>query len=442
MAIARYLFAAGAGIFCGSAFALSAQLTVLRDFGPVTGTDAQDQGAVARMKAGPGGAMYTTSPGGGQYGAGTVYKITPDGTLTVLYSFGGTPTDGVGPGAGLLLAADGTFYGTTGSDGSGSGAGTIFSITPAGAYAQLHVLGSNEGSRPGASLVQAADGVLYGVASEGGAFDTPGQGPGDGNVFKFSTGVFSVVHSFNGATGDGETPFGALVRGGDGNLYGLTLFGGQPRGIGALYRVGPDGTTKVVHSFGNCESEGYYPTGDMVLAPDGNLYGTTSSGGTHNRGTLFRFSPDGTLSTLYSFGSIEGDGDHPEHGLVLGNDGRLYGTTSQGPVAPGGMFFAFSLEGTYTVLATLGSGPPDIATPGPLAEGAPGIFYGTATHGANGTGAVFKLTVSESGTSPSTNWTASNCPVPQVAGAGVFGWALLAPLALAGIARRRAAITS
>ena len=166
------------------------------------------------------------------------------------------------------------------------GNGGVFSITPSGTKSTLYSFagGSSDGSVPGSALIQAGDGNLYGTTINGGASN-------NGTVFKVSlSGTEAVVYSFAGGS-DGADPFG-LIQGSDGNLYGTTSAGGA-QGAGTVFRITPSGTKTVLYSFAGGNSDGASPASALVLATDGNFYGTTYGGGAGNAGTVFKVTPNG-----------------------------------------------------------------------------------------------------------------------------------------------------
>ena len=276
------------------------------------------------------GNFYGVTNGGG-VGFGTVFKITPGGVLTTLYTFckTGYPTcpDGYEPLGGLVRASDGNFYGTTGVGGLGAyGYGTVFKITSSGSLTTLHSFNGTDGDIPEGQLIQASDGNLYGITREGG---------GAGNIFRITlAGTFANVYNFcsqNGCT-DGMFPEAGLIQGADGNLYGTT--NGQSASLyGTVFKITLDGSLTTLHtfcSFTNC-SDGAYPVAPVVQGNDGNIYGTTTGIG---GGTVFEITPDWTLTTLYSFCVNRGcfDGDAP-NALILDTNGTFYGTTFTGGLA-------------------------------------------------------------------------------------------------------------
>ena len=243
---------------------------------------------------------------------------SPAQTLTTLHNFAGHPNDGANPQAGLVQGTDGNFYGTTYSGGAGND-GTVFKITPNGTVTILHSFAGSDGREPTAALTQATDGNFYGTTSFEGA------GPG-GTVFKITpNGSLTTLASFNGQGGP-EFPYAGLIQGSDGNFYGTTTAGGSQHGNGTVFKITPNGTVTVLHNFA-C-TDGCAPFGGLVQGSDGNFYGTTRDGGTNgfNYGTVFKITTNGTFTSLHTF---EGnDGGEPYAGLIQATDGNLYGTTT------------------------------------------------------------------------------------------------------------------
>ena len=208
-----------------AALAIAAQSSRITSAGAETlayaFTGATTDGAIPKsaLLKGPDGNFYgTTSSGGAGYG--TVFKMTPEGVVTVRYAFTGGPADGAYPAAALILAADGNFYGTTLSGGS-AGLGTVFRMSPAGTVTVVHAFagGATDGANPAAALIQAADGDFYGTTMGGGA-------SGLGTVFRMTPGgAVTVLHGFTGGIGDGASPMAPLVQATDGNFYGTTAGG-------------------------------------------------------------------------------------------------------------------------------------------------------------------------------------------------------------------------
>jgi len=291
------------------------------------------------------GNFYGTTNEGGAHGYGTVFQVTSSGTLTTLYSFNGGD-DGSYPDAPLVQATDGNFYGTTAWAWTDTIFGTIFKITPDGTLTTIHILeGGTDGNYPEGTLVQATDGDFYGTTTEG------GRGGLRGMVFQITPdGTLTMLHSFEGGDG-GEFPLGGLVQARDGNFYGAT-FGDLRHNEGStLFQITPGGTLTTLHTFDSfdCTEYGAGPSGGLVQGTDGDLYGTTMECGAYGGGTFFKITLEGELTTLYSFcesGSRCWDGRGPHGGLVLAKDGNFYGTTSGGGATDAGTVFGITPRGT------------------------------------------------------------------------------------------------
>jgi uncharacterized repeat protein (TIGR03803 family) len=277
----------------------------------------------AGLVQGANGDLYGTTYDGGTDNYGTVFEITPTGTLMTLLSF---DTGGRYPYAGRLVqATNGNFYGTTYQGLAGDVHGTVFEITPEGKPTTLHSFAGypSDGAYPYAGLVQGTNGNFYGTTGEGGTYN-------DGTVFEITpSGTPVWVYSFCHKSGcpDGELPYAGLVQGTDGDFYGTTVYGGT-HNDGTVFEITPSGTLKTLLSFDR--TDGAWPYAGLVQATNGNFYGTTEVGGTGTActggcGTVFEITPSGTLKTLHSFDAS--DGKFPEADLVQGTDGKLYGTT-------------------------------------------------------------------------------------------------------------------
>ena len=348
------------------------------------------------------GNLYGTAAGGGANGGGTVFKITPSGTLTTLYSFCSQTncTDGYFPAAGLVQATDGNFYGTTGYGGA-IGSGTVFKITPSGTLTTLYSfcsqVGCTDGENPAGALVQATDGNFYGTTPFGGASTDC-----CGTVFKITpSGTLTTLYSFCLTCTDGAEPNGGLVQATNGNLYGTTPYGGAHGAAGTVFKITTSGTLTTLYSFcsrSGC-ADGQYPYAALVQATDGSFYGTTYSGGASNDGTVFKTTPSGTLTTLYNFCSRSGcaDGQYPYAALVQATDGSFYGTTYSGGASNDGTVFKTTPSGTLTTLYNFcsQSGCTDGAQPyAGLVLDTNGKFYGTTySGGASNDGTVFGLSL-------------------------------------------------
>jgi uncharacterized repeat protein (TIGR03803 family) len=350
------------------------------------------------------------------YHCGTIFRMTPQGEVTTLYSFctEANCLDGQLPNT-LLQATDGNFYGTTLIGGALKG-GTLFRITPAGEFTILHSFCAQrtcaEGANP-TGLMQAADGDLYGTAFEAGV--------GYGTVFKVTTaGSFTTFYTFTSATG--SFPTAGLIQGRDGNFYGTTSATGASAcfqefsSCGTVFRLTPGGSLTTIHNFCTSDcSDGAQP-GQLIQGSDGNLYGAATVGGYFGNcgfnifpgcGTLFKITPAGKFSTLYSFCSSSdidcANGAYPV-ALLQGTDGNIYGTASQGGDVPNrhcnngcGTTFEITPTGALTTLHTFEFS--DGARPGPLLQSTNGTFYG-ATLGGGGSGSFGTIYSLSTGRAP------------------------------------------
>ncbi len=307
--------------------------------------------------------------------------------LTTLISFAGT--NGANPNGGLAQSADGNFYGTT-TAGGANDFGTVFRMTPDGSITNLISFAHTNGAGPRAGLTKGADGDFYGTAYFGGDQNV-------GAVFKLATnGVFSMLASF--ANTNGAYPIADLVPGQDGNFYGTTAIGGTNiNSGGAVIKVAPSGVVTPVVSFSNSGTNGYDLWGKLVQTVDGTLYGTTFSGGANGFGTLFRTTTNGVFTRLYSFTGTN-DGGNPFGGLVQGADGHLYGSTYYGGTNGHGTLFRLATNGAFSTLFSFANtnGANPLAA---LVSGPDGALYGTTTVGGlhtnalgQGYGTIFKLT--------------------------------------------------
>jgi uncharacterized repeat protein (TIGR03803 family) len=277
----------------------------------------------------------------------------------------------------LVPGADGSLYGTTGA--------SVFKITLAGQLTTVYrspALGKPEGG-----LLRGTDGNFYGTSSA-----TPDT------VFKITpAGQFTILHTFDRT--DGQAPYGGVIQATDGNFYGTTS-GGGPKNGGTVFKITPDGTLTTLHSFGSTPNDGVNPMAGLLQARDGNFYGTTSGGGANRMGTVFKITPQGTLTILHTFGDTDGRGPYAK--LVQAADGNFYGTTGQGGATPpkgfaGGTVFRMTPNGTLTTLYTFVRDSPGV-TDGyepfaALVQISSGDFYGTTNSGGIGNaGTVFKIT--------------------------------------------------
>jgi len=322
------------------------------------------------------GNLYGTTFGGGANSGGTVFKVTPTGTLTTIYSFcaEGGCTDGYNPYAGLVLGTDGNFYGTTYAGGANDN-GTVFQITAAGALTVLHSFSTNvDGAFPYSALIQATNGDFYGTTTEGGS-----NGTVFGTVFSITAqGTLTTLYNFpNGYTTAG------LVQATNGDFYGTTFDGGTNHS-GTVFRITEGGRLKTLYNF--CSQtgcpDGANPLAGLIQATNGNLYGTTyqgGGGGGSGDGTVFSITPGGAFNTVLSF---EGSGASlPYAGLVQGNNGVFYGTTENGGNGGNGTVFSITSEGTLTTLHTFSIAAGGYFPYGGLLQATNGTLYGTTVYG-------------------------------------------------------------
>jgi uncharacterized repeat protein (TIGR03803 family) len=356
------------------------------------------------------GNLYGTTAGYGTTNGGTVFKMTTRGVIKTLHSFSGP--DGFEPYSGLIQGPDGNFYGTTYAGGASTN-GTVFRITPGGQMTVLHNFcqtDCSDGANPVPGLMLGADGEFYGTTSGGGS-------SGMGTVFRMTPdGAITTLHSFAGA--DGATPEGGLIQTPNGSLFGTTYNGGNNNGLclsfnavgcGTVFRINPDGTFTTLYFFcsQNYCADGSNPVATLTEGSNGELYGTTSAGGITfycqtGCGTIFKITSQGELTTLYTFCSQSGctDGMLPTGSLVQVTDGNYYGTTVAGGGTPNCSFYG---QGCGTVFRVTPTGKlTTLMLFNPNAGGAPwagpvqntnGILYGTTMGGDPSTnlGTVFGL---------------------------------------------------
>ena len=315
----------------------------------------------------------------------------PAQTFTTLLDFNGT--DGADP-SGLVQGFDGNFYGTTGTDGA-NGSGTFFRVTPSGVLSTLYNFCSHvshsicmDGSSP-YDLIETTNGDFYGTTSFGGGASNQGI------VFKTNvrgslTPVYDFCPSF--PCTDGDQPSAAMVQASNGNLYGTTFSGGA-NNAGTIFEITPTGQFVTIYNFcaqSNC-ADGGYTESALIQASDGNLYGTTGGGGKSTKcnggcGTIFKISLSGKLTVLHSFTQFTSAGP-----LIQGTDGNFYGITFNSGTGSGcsgngcGTFYKMTPKGALTLLYSFCS-QANCADGGQptfqeLVQGSDGNFYGTTIRG-------------------------------------------------------------
>ncbi len=362
------------------------------------------QGALVADAAGN---LYGTDQAGGSSGKGTVFELSPPAkgkkawTTKVLFSFNGT--NGSVPVAGMVFDSSGNLYGTA-LTGGASNDGAVFElVAPAkgqGAWTEklLYSFSGPDGANPQAGVIFDSAGNLYGATVGGGSGNA-------GTVFKLSppaggqtAWTLSTLFAFNGSS-NGYLPTGTLIMDKSGNIYGTTVNGGTAND-GVAYELSPAGggvpwTEKVLASFG--ASNGIEPYAGLVLDSAGNLYGTTANGGAYNHGAVFELTPPGTWTeqVLLSFNGTDGAYAFPN--LTIDASGTLYGVTGGGGKTGDGTIFKLTPPAkgktgwTETVLTSLTGKNGDGPSAAVLLEG--GDIFGTAVNGGkHNDGTVFKLT--------------------------------------------------
>jgi uncharacterized repeat protein (TIGR03803 family) len=340
------------------------------------------------------GNLYGTTYAGGTYGSGNVYRLSPSGsswTYSSLYNFK-AGTDGVGPAFGsLAIGADRALFGTT--EGGGY-FGTDFAICECpGREVQLHSFGmGTDGAQPIGGVVLDSAGNLYGTTSEGGAY-------GNGTVFEQKrsgrTWTEMTLYSFTGGD-DGANPPAGVSLDAHGNLYGTSSFGGA-NGVGVVYEISPSDsgwTQTILYTFQGT-TDGQNPVGGVVLDNDGNLYGGTFDGGVNGGGTVYELSPSAsgwTFTVLYSFTGGYGG---PYNKLTLAK-GSIYGSTnSDGANGFGSIFKLTPSNGSwkFTDLHDFAGGSDGALLFGSVAVDSAGNVFGTTNEGGSqNQGLVFEIT--------------------------------------------------
>ncbi len=347
--------------------------------------------AVAGVAIDSAGNVYGTTEYGGASDMGSIYKIIPPSepggawTYITLHNFQGPPADGAQPVGGLVADSQGNVYGTT-YGGGNRDCGTVFEITTAGVEMILHNFQCKptDGSLPVGNLTRDAKGNLYGATYNGGA-------AGGGSVFEVTAaGKEKLLYSFQQNATDGHAPYAGLIRDGEGNLYGTTALGGAYH-QGTVYKVTPAGVETVLYSFQPHGGRAVIPECALARDSAGNLYGT-AGGGAYAQGAVFKLTPQGVESNIHSFQGGPQDGSMPVAGLIIDGHGNLYGTTQQGGSHDFGTMFEITSTGNETILYSF-QGMPDGNLPlASLFMDETGNLYGTTEYGGiNKSGTVFQF---------------------------------------------------
>lgn len=348
------------------------------------------------LVAGADGLHYGTAVRGGRHDLGTVFRILADGQLEVLHHFRGAPDDGDRP-VGLARGEDGALYGLTLAGGAFDD-GTAYLVDTNGKLKLLHSFESAvDGRSPQGQLLLASDGRFYGATSFGGSDD-------QGTIFRMRpNGQVQTLHSFAATGGGGRSPTGSLVEGADGLLYGTTNSGG-PEGYGIVFKMRRHGgSPQMLHNFGRKGRNGT-PLKALTKGPDGRFYGVIEADRADNpRGLVYRTDAAGHYEVIYSFTPpVDAHGKFPFQELVLGRDGAFYGSTNQGGEFARGTLFRLTLDGALTTLHSFQlPGEEGWFASNPLVEVSDGEFLGaTAVGGTGNQGAVYRLRNSPALTTP------------------------------------------
>ncbi len=411
----------------------SGVLTVLHNF---TGgsSDGQTPYSILALSASS-SSMYGMTLYGGTSNIGGLFKCDTAGNFSFLHSFTGNP-DGSYPYSNLVMATNDTLYGTTEAGGLNN-EGTLFRCDTNGSLAVIHSFSWSDGAYPygGINLIDAGNDTLYGIAYDGGLH-------GAGVIYKSSySGNESVIYNFQGGNNDGAYSYGGifldnntfwgmteyggtnnngviykcstlgnesvlynyggsniggvaangLTQANDGNMYGVSEYGGQ-HGTGSVYRVTPAGVVTNIYSFAQkYTGDGFWPNTSLLLGSDGNLYGTTRSGGSYNDGTLFRVTTSGTETIVHNFTGGSSDGYYPTSGVIQDSNGALYGTTVYGGSSNYGVLYKCSMGGNFNIVHTFTGGSSDGQYPySDITQGSSGMMYGMTEYaGASSNGTIF-----------------------------------------------------
>src|ERR1035438_3200534 len=363
--------------------AQAANEIVLHNFAEGFPTGANPYSGVIRDSAGN---LYGTTYAGGAANAGVVYKVNTAGHQTVLYSFTGG-ADGGQTRAGVIRDSAGNLYGTT-YGGGASGYGVVYKVDAAGHETVLYTFtGGPDGMWLYAGVIRDSAGNLYGTTYGGGAANA-------GVVFKLDTaGNETVLYNFTGGT-DGAGPQAGVIRDSAGNLYGTAgggIVSACQRGCGVVYKLDTAGRETVLYTFTG-GADGANPSAGVIGDSAGNLYGTTSGGGTAGYGVVYKLDKAGHETVLYSF-TGGADGDSPFTGVIRDSEGNLYGTASSAGGTPccAGVVFKVSASGQETVLYTFTGGAGGSYPNGVIRDSAGNLYGTTGGGGPANAGVVYKL---------------------------------------------------
>jgi len=348
----------------------------------------------AGVTEGNDGKLYGAMYDGGANGYGSVYSVTKDGaTYTDIHDFAGG-SDGTYSQSQLTKSTSGDLYSITQQGGSYS-CGTLYKISSTGVYSQLYTFDGNAGKSPVNQLIIASDGKLYGVTQIGGPNSAGTSGTGTVFQYDLSANTISVFCTF-----DGINSFYAngINQGTDKNFYGTSVSGGLTSaeagyvgGNGSAFKVTNKGVISLLYSF--YTHTGYIPNGSTIQGPDGQFYGTTVHGGYHDSGTIYKTTANGNVTILHHFNDSRPlyEGSDPGTGLVVAKDGNLYGSTTIGGLYGNGTLYKISTAGVFTLLYSL-KGWNGNNTIAPMIQGKDGALYGVCEFGGvNNSGTAFRL---------------------------------------------------
>ena len=380
-----WLFAAAMALAIQPLSAQSGSYTVLYSFAnnPLAGENPSSS-----LVRDPEGNLYGIALGG-TFGRGVVFELNSTGHERVLYNFKGSDGDGDVPDSMSFRDSTGNLFGTTFQGGAYS-FGTVFKLDRQGretiVYSFCAETPCTKGAYPG-GVIPGKNGSLYGITYAGGDFSC--SITGCGTVFKINhDGALTLVHAFGGTNGDGQNPNAGLILDAFNNVYGTTQYGG-PYGRGTVFQLTPNGNETVVYSFDG-GANGAYPNGGVARDAAGSFYGTTYQGGAYNYGTIFKIDTLGQFSVLYSFPG-GASGGNPYASLNLDIQGNIYGTTYSGGSHNFGTIFKLDANGNETVVHNFGEEGYGIHPSGLLID-ATGSLYGTTYQGGKyNYGSVFEV---------------------------------------------------
>ncbi len=335
-------------------------------------TDGCEDQQPVPLTQGRDGNIYGQTYNGGANNEGTVWKVTPAGVFTTLDSFA-YPASNTATG-GLTLALNGDFYGVD-DHGGANELGYVFKLTPAGVLTDLHDFTNVEGGFDGEPLTLGPDGNLYGLDWY--------------NCYFFKVTVATGVYT-NVSNTCPQGTFYQLTLGADGRFYGVATNNGA-NNKGFVFAISTAGKVTVLHNFNGTDGE--FPLGSLVQASDGNFYGVTQQTLTNpNAGEIFKMTPAGIITSLHVFAADGSEGTSPEGGLLAASDGNLYGTTSSGGASDGGTLYKITRTGTFTLLRSFTCSTDGCNSWVPLLQNTNGTLYGFSNGGGtNNAGTIYKV---------------------------------------------------